>query len=412
MSWMFPECSIANAFTLGGDKAAYYIVFGLAAFFHNNLQDRLKSCNNFVICFAEALNQVIQRGQMDIVIRFWDKENDQVEHIKSVTDNEVCNLLNLGPCGLHVVHGSLRTGLESVDWDISSLLCHMYYLFTDSSSPSIVYPVDRMCIFSIEVLWCAVARFATKPLLEETAITVTEIQKPEFIHECRSMLTTMIAKLQERSPLKQKSSLDPCVFQHSPQLGQKRFSFLLEELNHANIINDVLAENAKKEYLHFYNLKNLSFKKYFVLNEMEHIPVHFLLRGDNEIQDIPVHFLLRSDDETHGLEDITKSEQTLILGGTNTNSTEGLKIDISVKQKLISDKSNFIEVEKAASIFDTIKYQWTMAELIDIVGGTCSVLKTFPWEKTTASISQVLGVGAALLICLLNSWTMFICWSK
>nr|CAD7258652.1 unnamed protein product [Timema shepardi] len=61
----------------------------------------------------------------------------------------------------------------------------------------------------------------------------------------------MIAKLQERSPLKQKavrglSSLDPCVIQHSSQLGQKRFSF--EELNHANIINDVLAENAKKEY--------------------------------------------------------------------------------------------------------------------------------------------------------------------
>nr|CAD7424692.1 unnamed protein product [Timema monikensis] len=46
------------------------------------------------------------------------------EHIKSVTDNEVCSLLNLGTCGLHV-HGSLRTGVESVDWDISSLLHHM-----------------------------------------------------------------------------------------------------------------------------------------------------------------------------------------------------------------------------------------------------------------------------------------------
>nr|CAD7404535.1 unnamed protein product [Timema cristinae] len=115
--------------------------------------------------------------------------------------------------------------------------------------------------------------FATKRLLGETAITVTERQKLEFIHECRSMLTTMIAKLQEKSPLKQKavrglSSLDPCVIQHSPQLAQKRFSFLLEELNHANIINDVLAENAKKEYLHsciFATSKNLSFKKYFIL---------------------------------------------------------------------------------------------------------------------------------------------------
>nr|CAD7423464.1 unnamed protein product [Timema monikensis] len=44
------------------------------------------------------------------------------EHIKSVTDNEVCSLLNLGTFGLHDVHGSLRTGVESVDWDINSLM--------------------------------------------------------------------------------------------------------------------------------------------------------------------------------------------------------------------------------------------------------------------------------------------------
>nr|CAD7431665.1 unnamed protein product [Timema monikensis] len=78
----------------------------------------------------------------------------------------------------------------------------------------------------------------------------------------------MIEKLQERSPLKQKavrglSSLDPCVIQHSPQLGQKEFSFLLEELNHANIINDVLAENAKKEYMHFCNFKKSQLQEIF-----------------------------------------------------------------------------------------------------------------------------------------------------
>nr|CAD7426884.1 unnamed protein product [Timema monikensis] len=44
------------------------------------------------------------------------------EHITSITDNEVCNLPNLGTCNLHVAHGSLRTGVESDDWDISSLL--------------------------------------------------------------------------------------------------------------------------------------------------------------------------------------------------------------------------------------------------------------------------------------------------
>nr|CAD7423237.1 unnamed protein product [Timema monikensis] len=309
---------------------------------------------------------------------------------KSVTDNEVCSLLDLGTCGLHVVHGFLRTGVESVYWDVSSLLRHMYYLFTDSPVHSALFtqltgcasfPLkfcgvrwleNAKCFQRALQIWDHVVKFlkeaklpktkpvetlkraacdpflkcklafcktiadecqpflqqfqtskpmtpylfeavekllrylmnrcvkpdlmkctgpkllsidtkksenlilsknidigfATKRLLGETAITVTERQKLEFIHECRSMLTTMIAKLQEKSPLKQKavrglSSLDPCVIQHSPQLAQKRFSFLLEELNHANIINDVLAENAKKEYLHFCNLKKSELQEIF-----------------------------------------------------------------------------------------------------------------------------------------------------
>nr|CAD7436110.1 unnamed protein product [Timema monikensis] len=53
----------------------------------------------------------------------------------------------------------------------------------------------------------------------------------------------MIAKLQEISPLKQKA--------------------VKEKLNHANIINDVLAENAKKEYLHFCNLKKSQLQEIF-----------------------------------------------------------------------------------------------------------------------------------------------------
>nr|CAD7432076.1 unnamed protein product [Timema monikensis] len=205
---MSPECSIANAFTLGGDKAAYFIVHCLAPFFHNNLLGRLKSCNNFVICFDEELN--IQRGQMDIVIRFWDKENHKVinpglnsvffdrstaeellkhflggisplplskliqvsmngpnvnlklktllqEHIKSVTDNEVCSLLNLGTCGRHVVHGSLRTGVESVDYDISSLLRHMHYLFTDSPARQALFTQLTGCA-SFPLKFCVLSR--------------------------------------------------------------------------------------------------------------------------------------------------------------------------------------------------------------------------------------------------------------
>nr|CAD7435622.1 unnamed protein product [Timema monikensis] len=104
----------------------------------------------------------------------------------------------------------------------------------------------------------------------------------------------MIAKLQERSPLKQKavrdlSSLDPCVFQHSPQLGQKRFSFLLEELNHDNIINDVLAENAKKEYLHFCNLKKSQLQEIFCPFDQFSDEYYSYLQGPSESDQTQKH---------------------------------------------------------------------------------------------------------------------------
>nr|CAD7393142.1 unnamed protein product [Timema cristinae] len=353
----------------------------------------LLECQNAAATYKHFTCVAALSGKLQDTLEMAEEQLDQAlsqEHLKSVTDNEVCSLLNLGTCGLHVVHGSLRTGVESVDWDISSLLRHMYYLFTDSPArralftqltgcttfplkfcgvrwlenakcfqralqiwdhvikflkeaklpktkpvetlkraacdpflkcklafcktiadecqpflqrfqtskpmtPYLFEAVEKLLRYLMnrcvkpDLMKCTGPKllsidtkksenlilsknidigFATKRLLGETAITVTERQKLEFIHECRSMLTTMIAKLQEKSPLKQKavrglSSLDPCVIQHSPQLAQKRFSFLLEELNHANIINDVLAENAKKEYLHFCNLKKSELQEIF-----------------------------------------------------------------------------------------------------------------------------------------------------
>nr|CAD7428455.1 unnamed protein product [Timema monikensis] len=139
------------------------------------------------------------------------------------------------------------------------------------------HPKQKMDLADLKILLFEAEndKFPESELFEKLRQTVQKAEKCEIVAKQlatrklrNSMLTTMIAKLQEKSPLKQKavrglSSLDPCVIQHSPQLAQKRFSFLLEELNHANIINDVLAENAKKEYLHFCNLKKSELQEIF-----------------------------------------------------------------------------------------------------------------------------------------------------
>ena len=41
-------------------------------------------------------------------------------------------LLNIGSCGLHVVHNSFKSGVVASEWDIASLLKSLYYLFNDA----------------------------------------------------------------------------------------------------------------------------------------------------------------------------------------------------------------------------------------------------------------------------------------
>ena len=69
---MFPDSSIAHAFKLGRTKCAYMINHGLAPYFRDTLIEKVQKCNYFVICFDESLNKVVQRGQMDLCIRYFD----------------------------------------------------------------------------------------------------------------------------------------------------------------------------------------------------------------------------------------------------------------------------------------------------------------------------------------------------
>jgi len=42
------------------------------------------------------------------------------------------SLLNLGSCGLHVVHGSFKYGASDTGWELDSLLRSMWYVFENS----------------------------------------------------------------------------------------------------------------------------------------------------------------------------------------------------------------------------------------------------------------------------------------
>lgn len=78
MTAMFPDSAVAKSLQLGSTKVAYAVTFGLAPYFLKNLQSKLSKCGFYVACFDEAFNRIAHKGQMDLVIRFWDEETNQV----------------------------------------------------------------------------------------------------------------------------------------------------------------------------------------------------------------------------------------------------------------------------------------------------------------------------------------------
>ena len=212
---MFTDSSIAKNFALGPDKASYLINYGLAPYFYTLLENELQKCDAFVICFDEALNKISQQAQMDIHVRFWSNSNQKVvtrylnsafmtncsaenilakflEILKPFSiykifqismDGPAVNwkffnllkshleqnenspsMLNIGSCGLHVVHGAFQMAHKKVGWQVIQFLRGIYYLFKDSParraeysqiSGSNVYPLKFCQIRWLGNVQCA-----------------------------------------------------------------------------------------------------------------------------------------------------------------------------------------------------------------------------------------------------------------
>ena len=76
LKMMLPYSKIVEKLCLGLTKLVYLITHGLAHFFHHELLKLISS--KYVICFDEAFNEISKKGQMGIVIRFWDSSINKV----------------------------------------------------------------------------------------------------------------------------------------------------------------------------------------------------------------------------------------------------------------------------------------------------------------------------------------------
>ena len=76
---MFPDSKIAHVFSISGTKCNYILNFGSAPFFKTILLIEIKKSCYFTTIFDGSLDRKLQRGQMDILIRFWVEDNKNVD---------------------------------------------------------------------------------------------------------------------------------------------------------------------------------------------------------------------------------------------------------------------------------------------------------------------------------------------
>ncbi|KZS06274.1 Uncharacterized protein APZ42_030326 [Daphnia magna] len=192
---MFPDSKVASQFSLGRDNMSYLLQYGIAPTFHDQLVAQATSCCPFVVVFDESMNKIAQKQQQDIVIRFIDQESQTVStryfnssflekqkaedilrglkdgllglgaklenllqvsmdgpnvnwKVLALLKQKVWNkpdgstfFLELGSCGLHIVHGLISTANSKVGWNFffSSLFSAACHQGSISSSESKIF---------------------------------------------------------------------------------------------------------------------------------------------------------------------------------------------------------------------------------------------------------------------------------
>lgn len=183
---MFPDSIIAEKFRMHKDKLSYVITYGLGPYFQEQLTNTVRKCDFFCLSLDESLNKIAQKGQMDIIVRFFDDSKNKVmtQYLSSLflghctafnllesfkhclhnlglpiskiiqveTDGPNVNLkflkdfnehlqieksnvlLDVGTCSLHILNGCYKTALSKSEWEINDFLRSAYYLFHDFPS--------------------------------------------------------------------------------------------------------------------------------------------------------------------------------------------------------------------------------------------------------------------------------------
>ena len=154
------------------------------------LLNEIRQSEFFMVIFDETFNDIFQKEQMDILVRFWRADNVVTRYFGSQflgsakaedilqapkagiagldnrkliqirmdgpnvnlkshklfvkdrkkVDPDLPDLIDIGTCGLHVVLGALQTGIKKSTWELDQLLKSLWWLFHNTfSEKGIIY---------------------------------------------------------------------------------------------------------------------------------------------------------------------------------------------------------------------------------------------------------------------------------
>ena len=78
-STMFSDSAIVRGFEMGRTKTMYEITHGLAPYFKLILADAIGRSDLYTHSFDESLNEVTQSSEMDLFVRYWNADSNQVQ---------------------------------------------------------------------------------------------------------------------------------------------------------------------------------------------------------------------------------------------------------------------------------------------------------------------------------------------
>ena len=58
---------------------------------------------------------------------------------KDHCEKDYPNIIDIGSCSLHVVHGAFKSGIEATNWDLKKIMKVMWKIFDDSPARRDIY---------------------------------------------------------------------------------------------------------------------------------------------------------------------------------------------------------------------------------------------------------------------------------